>query len=321
MTLRIALLMMQKNESLLLDPWINYHRALVDPDSIFIFDNGSTDPQTLAILKAAEESGLSVNRSFDQQQDFFKTGTILAEAIKQLDQSDPHDFYFPMDCDEFLACDLDGRISCSIHDIEDALANLTYSNKVLTIPHKYANSPYHPNRYTKTTSSKKCFFARGACESLDHGFHQGRSIAGSEELETGITYLEFHYKPYLAHMRLSRQKIEYLLPNLKRRTLSDYAKRLRSGHHAASALLQSEYTYLCSFDKHTETRMDSSLLLRFAELGIDSTALFDHSNNHNVLRCASLIVRHLGLQISDSVMDLYYRCRSLARAIKRLFRH
>jgi hypothetical protein len=31
----------------------------------------------------------------------------------------------------------------------------------------------------------------GACASLEHGFHQGRSITGSEELETGITYAEF----------------------------------------------------------------------------------------------------------------------------------
>jgi hypothetical protein len=43
MSLRIALLMMQKNERLLLDPWITYHRSLVDPASIFVFDNGFTD--------------------------------------------------------------------------------------------------------------------------------------------------------------------------------------------------------------------------------------------------------------------------------------
>jgi hypothetical protein len=225
MSPRIALLMMQKNERLLLDPWITYHRSLVDPASIFVFDNGSTDPQTLAILEAAEASGVSVNRSFNQQQDYFKCGLIFAETIKQLDNRDPHDFYFAMDCDEFLACDQAGRISCSLNDIDQVLARFANSRKVLTITHKYANSPYHPNRYSKITWCKKCFFAKGACASLEHGFHQGCSIAGSEELETGITYIEFHYKPYSEHLRLSGQKIEYLLPDLKRRTLFEYAKR------------------------------------------------------------------------------------------------
>ncbi len=36
MSLRIALLMMQKNENILLEPWIIYHRNLVDSASIFI---------------------------------------------------------------------------------------------------------------------------------------------------------------------------------------------------------------------------------------------------------------------------------------------
>ena len=321
MSPRIALLMMQKNERLLLDPWITYHRSLVDPASIFVFDNGSTDPQTLAILDAAEASGVSVNRSFNQQQDYFNCGLIFAETMKQLDDRDPHDFYFAMDCDEFLACDQAGRISCSLNDIDQVLARFANSRKVLTIPHKYVNSPYHPNRYAKTTWCKKCFFARGACASLEHGFHQGCSIAGSEELETGITYIEFHYKPYSDHLKLSRQKIEYLLPDLKRRTLSEYVQTKRPNFHSAIALLQSEYNYFHSFNKQHQTRMDSSLLQRFAELGIDSNALFDASDNPNILRRAMMLAKHLQLKSNDASVSLYYHFRSKTSAIKRLLRH
>jgi hypothetical protein len=321
MSLRIALLMMQKNERLLLDPWITYHRSLVDPASIFVFDNGSTDSQTLAILEAAEASGVSVNRSFNQQQDYFKCGLIFAETIKQLDNRDPHDFYFAMDCDEFLACDQAGRISCSLNDIDQVLARFTNSRKVLTIPHKFVNSPYHPNRYAKATWCKKCFFAKGACASLEHGFHQGRSIAGSEELETGITYIEFHYKPYSDHLKLSRQKIEYLIPDLKRRTLTEYVRTKRSNFHSAIALLQSEYSYMHSFDKQPLTRMDRSLLQCFAELGIDSNGLFDTGDNLNILRRAVMLARHLQLQFNDAATSLCYRFRSKASAIKRLLRH
>ena len=78
--------MMQKNENLLLLPWITYHRNLVDPDIIFIFDNGSTDPHTLAILRDAEESGLSINRAFSEQKHYFEQGIIFANLIKELDR-------------------------------------------------------------------------------------------------------------------------------------------------------------------------------------------------------------------------------------------
>lgn len=320
MSLRIALLMMQKNERLLLDHWIAYHRTLVGPASIFIFDNGSTDPQTLTILRAGEASGLSVNRSHDKQKDYYDRGIIFANLIKQLDATNPHDFYFPMDCDEFLACEMDGKPSCQRSNIERTLEKLKGSEKVLSVPHKHVNSPYHKNRYSKIAWCRKCFFARDACESLSDGFHEGRSHLGEERLDSDITYFEFHYKPYSDHLRLSQQKVEYLLPDLKRRTLFEYAKKKRSNHHAAVALLQSEYTYLRSFDKQTQTHTDSSLLQRFAELGIDSTALFDSSDNQNNLRRAMLLARHLQLQAWDAAVSLYYGYRSMGSAIKRLLR-
>ena len=83
MSLRIALVMMQKNERLLLDYWLSYHQVITDPASIFVFDNGSTDPQTLAILRAAEESGISVSRDYSRQKDYYDRGIIFANFIKQ----------------------------------------------------------------------------------------------------------------------------------------------------------------------------------------------------------------------------------------------
>jgi hypothetical protein len=103
MSLRIALVMMQKNEGHLLEAWITYHRNLVDPASLFIFDNGSNDAHTLTILRAAEKTGIAINKDFCQDKDYFERGIIFCNLIKQLDRDDPHDFYFPIDCDEFLA--------------------------------------------------------------------------------------------------------------------------------------------------------------------------------------------------------------------------
>ncbi|MEI6111404.1 MAG: glycosyltransferase family 2 protein [Cyanobium sp. ELA712] len=206
MSIKIALIMMQKNESLLLEPWIRYHVDLIGTSSIFIYDNGSTDAQTLTTLAAAENMGLKINRTYNHQKDYYARGELFADLIKSLDASNPHDFYFPIDCDEFLACDIDGKLSCQRDDILVSLAPLVRDGKVLTIPHKYVNSPYHINRYSKITNCKKCFFAQGACEALSDGFHEGKSKNGSQERQTKITYIEFHYKPYADHMRLSAQK-------------------------------------------------------------------------------------------------------------------
>ena len=158
MSIKIALIMMQKNESLLLEPWIRYHVDLIGTSSIFIYDNGSTDAQTLTTLAAAENMGLKINRTYNHQKDYYARGGLFADLIKSLDASNPHDFYFPIDCDEFLACDIDGKLSCQRDDILVSLAPLVRDGKVLTIPHKYVNSPYHINRYSKITNCKKCFF-------------------------------------------------------------------------------------------------------------------------------------------------------------------
>jgi hypothetical protein len=228
MSIKIALIMMQKNESLLLEPWIRYHVDLIGTSSIFIYDNGSTDAQTLTTLAAAENMGLKINRTYNHQKDYYARGELFADLIKSLDASNPHDFYFPIDCDEFLACDIDGKLSCQRDDILVSLAPLVRDGKVLTIPHKYVNSPYHINRYSKITNCKKCFFAQGACEALSDGFHEGKSKNRSQERQTKITYIEFHYKPYADHMRLSAQKIDYLIPILSRKNLAAYAKSKRS---------------------------------------------------------------------------------------------
>jgi len=321
MSLRIALIMMQKNETILLDPWLRYHEAMISAQSIFVYDNGSSDPQTLRILKDAERRGVNINRQHMQLQDYLARGTIFAEHINYLDRENPHDFYFPIDCDEFLACKLNGHLSCSRDELDRSLIDLIGNDKVLTIPSKYVNNPYRPNQYSEIHRCKKCFFAQGACQSLVDGFHAGTSKAGSGEKETDITYIEFHYKPYHEHHRLSKQKIEYLLPNPTRKTLAKYAKSQRSNYHAAAALLESEYTYLHSFKDQHATLSDFSLLNRLKELNIDTGKFFSDSNVNSLNFQAKMLAQHIYLETMDLVAGLISPLRSMAGRAKRLIRH
>jgi len=320
MSLRIALIMMQKNETILLDPWLRYHEAMISAQSIFVFDNGSSDPHTLETLKAAECRGVRVNRQHNQPQDYFATGIIVAELIKNLDRENPHDFYFPIDCDEFLACKVNGHLSCSRDDLDRSLSDLIGNDKVLSISSKYYNSPYHPNRYSEVDWCKKCFFAQGACQSLSFGFHEGTSKAGSDVAETNITYIEFHYKPYQEHRRLSKQKIEYIIPNPTRKALSLYIKSKRENFHSAIALLESEYSYLHSFDHQQKTLLDLSLLHRLEELNIDTAKLYSNPSGRPGFRF-KIVAQHLYLKITDSANEAILALRSMAGKVKRLIRH
>jgi hypothetical protein len=52
MNLRIALLMMQKNEATLLEPQIRYHSQFIANASIFLFDNGSRAPRKISAFQS-----------------------------------------------------------------------------------------------------------------------------------------------------------------------------------------------------------------------------------------------------------------------------
>ena len=318
MSIKLALIMTQKNESLFLEPWrIRYHVDLIDTSSIFIYDNGSTDSQTLTTLAAAENMGLKIDRNYNHQKDYYARGELFADLIKSLDASNPHDFYFPIDCDEFLVCDIDGKLSCQRDYILVSLAPLVRDGKPLTIPHKYVDSPYHINRYSKITNCKKCFFAQGACEALSDGFHEGKSKNGSQERQAKITYIEFHYKPYADHMRLNAQIIDYLIPTLSRKNLAAYAKSKRSNYHAAHALLESEYSYRRYFANQPSTTFNSCLLDRFKDLNIVTDPLFSDQSTNTRKAQIAIRAKHLAMKAQDKAEEALAHLRSIAGFVKR----
>ena len=109
--MKIACLMMQKNERILLEPWILYHGDLFGFENLFIFDNGSTDEIVITVLQKYEKRGVNINRAYNSKSDFEGKGNLIADKIRSLDQCNYYDFFFPLDCDEFIAChDIDGNI-------------------------------------------------------------------------------------------------------------------------------------------------------------------------------------------------------------------
>lgn len=58
--MKVAVLMMQKDEYRLLEPWILHHAELFGLENLYVYDNGSTDERCLSVLKKYSEKGMSV---------------------------------------------------------------------------------------------------------------------------------------------------------------------------------------------------------------------------------------------------------------------
>lgn len=273
--MKIACVMMQKDETILLDPWIRYHSDLIGSGNLYILDNGSTAPSVIRSLRQAELDGVHVLWDYRSRRDYLERGPLIVELIQHLDREGCFDFYFLLDCDEFLACQTGAGPSCQRQDIEAVLRPFLGSQEVLVIQYKYWHNPCRKNFYSITNSSRKCFFAHGSCDFLDHGFHHGRSKLGKNDQSTVIVFFEFHYKPYRLHRISSRQHLCGVLDDFSRRSLRAYRAKRKYAHHCAEDLLKGKYDFVRSFLGAQGELEIQGLLATFDRLGIDHGALFE----------------------------------------------
>ena len=273
--LKIAIIMMQKDEISLLPLFLRYHESLFGASSLFIFDNGSTNPEVISELKAAEKRGVRIDWGHRGPKNFDNKGNLIAELIKNLDQTDPHDFYFPLDCDEFIACLTPEGVSTNRREIDWALTPFMGSPSTLRISHKYWANPLHRNHYKVSTNSPKCFFATASCKFLDHGYHHAKSLSDTPDETTPIVYYEFHYKTYLLHRINSTAKLAPYLSDYSRKSLQHFVKRRYHNHHCAEDLLLSKYDYIKQFAIRNYPINDPSFLDELKQLNVDVNRLFE----------------------------------------------
>lgn len=239
--MRIACVMMQRNERELLAPWIEYHAALCGIENIHIFDNGSDDPETLGILERYRSRGVAIDRTFSTRADFNRKGDIIADKIRALDQR--CDFYFPLDCDEFLACRTGDGFSVERTFVVAALEPYRADPRVLAIGGALDNNPAHPDWYRLEPAQRKCFFAAGTCRSLDIGFHEGLTVTTDEVVKTDIVYFHLHNRPFAAQKYFSTQKLEGRIASFSAADLEQYEHLQLPGFHLIPALLDDKAEY------------------------------------------------------------------------------
>lgn len=238
--MNIAIIMMQKNEGAMLKDWVEYHSSYVGKENIYIFDNGSTDQFTLKLLKSYEMAGYSIDYSKNQKEHFIKKGAVILDKIRELEKIDKYTYFFPMDCDEFLACiDDNGELSIDISEIKEVLSGLTHRKEVFAIKHSYADSPAHPDHFLPQ-KFRKTFFLANTCAFLDEGFHNGKTFTTDEKLYTKIVYFHLHNKPHSEYQVAAKEKLRERITDFSRESLMSFFERRGPGFHLIPKMLMSE---------------------------------------------------------------------------------
>ena len=201
----IACVMMQKDEDLLLGPWLAWHGRLFGYRNIWVIDNGSVSPPVLATLADFEARGVHVVRSYASHADYLNKGVIVGEYIRALDMTGRYELLIPSDCDEFIAMRTDFGFGCDRDIILGALAALYGETRVLRIPFQIANNPFRDDCYI-WFEFFKTFFASGTFLSLDHGHHRGQSRKSPDRRDTPIVQIHYHYPAYEMIKDIARKK-------------------------------------------------------------------------------------------------------------------
>lgn len=241
---------MQKNEGPLLFSWLTYHISLFGAESIYLFDNMSSDFLTIECLDWAEAQGATIIRNCAE---FEKKGVLVTDAIKQL--AGKYDWFFPLDADEFITKKNGNLVSGKPEDIFEEI-NRMDKTKLVRIPHYFWNIPYSSDGYY--TPAKKVMVPSGFNVKLDIGFHLfswekskfGDTIDSALLQPTELCYLHFHNKPFPRVLDAARMKLAARLKGFTRNELNEYKG---AGNHLCKYFLMSEVDYMEGFTKKEVT--------------------------------------------------------------------
>lgn len=257
-------IVMQKNERELLPLWISYHGSLFGYRNLYIYDNGSDADVVDYLIRAHKGYGINVDFSHSEPDHFELKGNIIENCISHLTQVRKADFYFPLDCDEFIGVVVNDAYSCTPSDINDELSVLRQKSRhcAFTVRAFADNCPWDEDTYFIMQHAPKLFFSNTCVEGLDLGFHACHKP--NVHWTSNIMYFHMHFKPYGLLTRYAREKLKARLPMEKTQdaVLLAYTG---SGYHLIRYLTQSEEDIHKWLDSHPRI-FTTAFASRLAEL-------------------------------------------------------
>ncbi len=235
-----AVLMMQKNEGILLQAWIDYYTYIYSPHQIYIYDNGSTDQLTLEILDAAKSLDINVF-SMPGKEFFCNKGDIFLSFIKT--NRSKYDYFYLVDCDEFLVrfngYENFNIVKNLIPEESDSSIELYRINSAIWNVPKTTSGYYHEMRKLIVKNNFNG-------DHIDFGLHlfdfknntdmyDARKIAA-----TSIGLLHFHNRPFDVMVKTVKEKLEGRVNYNDPEAIKKYAG---DGVHLIKYLTMSESDY------------------------------------------------------------------------------
>jgi hypothetical protein len=240
--MKIALILFIKDEVELLEAWLHYHAHLFGPASLFIYDNGSTDPLTLDILSGWVGRAGGIDYKYKNTDDFENRGKINVNIVRELELLG-FDLFFPMDCDEFIAVDVDGQISIEFVDIYNEIFRYKDEEKILRIKYAVDNNQLNDEIFTRGPQ-RKCFYYKNILQEGDLGSHECKSYKyGVDHIVTNIVYIHYHYRVYEDYLRSAKNKLRPRVKEFSKEFLVNYKREKRPGFHLVDKVLQDPALY------------------------------------------------------------------------------
>ena len=249
---RVRCVMMQRDETILLEPWLRYHGYLFGFDNLVVLDNGSIDATIIETLDRYEAIGVTVYRNLSAHFDFEQKGHHIGELIRSWDDTIDYDFALPMDCDEFITLLNPGGLTCERSAIIGAFDQMRGERQALGIELALFNTPERPATFIPRLSPKG-FVAQGTLRSLDCGFHEPTTIDGGRR-ETSFVYIHYHNKPFDLAQRAATWKLSGRLDITDPTSWQNYAG---PGHHLLPLLRMTANEYRLSFANTFQVRFDA----------------------------------------------------------------
>jgi len=232
--------MMQKNEDVLLEPWLKYHGRLFGYENLFIFDNGSTTFRTKEVLEQYEAEGVRVNREFTTVSDYAAKGEIIATTIRKLQTDQSYDVVFPLDCDEFVVLKDGDGATTDPRRIWNYTKTLIPYGGLHRVNKQFFNIINHPGEFGFGDYTKTVVVLDGAFDNSDHGHHYCTTRSGSYYRPCDLAYVHYHYKPLAMLKEHARSK---LAPFVNVNDPAAVASFDGPGHHLRGYLIMTDQDF------------------------------------------------------------------------------
>jgi hypothetical protein len=257
---KIAILTMQKNESVILPMWVDYYSKIFGIENLFVFDNGSTIQEVKEYLNRIKLQGCNIIAA-DERSDFQNKGRLLLRKARELFLQG-FDFAYFADADEFLIV-VDNEVpQIKKEEILIKFDELVKAESAITrIGLGWFNIPNTSKLYLDKYGTQKVILRSDVSNEvdLDLGFHmydwgQRRDIDLFGKFNpSAFGLLHFHNKPYSDYILFAKMKLE---GRVDLNNLNELKKYNGAGSHLIEAIVNGEAAYYHSFESKINSSVD-----------------------------------------------------------------